>query len=234
MRRRNPTFRHVRGRESAFQSLLGHNGGPPLPSAASWNAFCWRKAAARTHKTPSREVLAIRMRRAAELGLDYATYAAILADAGTTPRTLLVVLSRSLIAHGRFGPELADDGSFKMKREAASKLAALSGPGVVLVAPAPAAGPAREAVTTALAITVRAAGWRTTASGILPAGGAGETADWLRGLLSGCGASPRTTLLIADPDAHRYTVTRVRLAGVLAPERYFALPPSASTYQGPH
>lgn len=175
MRGRKPKFRHVRGRDTAFQSLLGHNGGPPLPSAASWNAFCWRKAAAKSRKTPSREVLAIRMRRAAELGLDYRTYAAVLADGGTTPRTLVVMLSRAVVAYGPFGPQVSLDGLLSLQSAVSDKLAGLSGPQIVLIAPAPGGGPARDAVSTALDRTVRVAGWPTAASGVLPAAPPGRS-----------------------------------------------------------
>ncbi|WP_281685548.1 hypothetical protein [Thalassobaculum salexigens] len=233
MRGRKPKFRHVRGRDTAFQSLLGHNGGPPLPSPASWNAFCWRKATAKSRRAPSREVLAIRLRRAAELGLDYPTYAAVLAHAGATPRTLIVVLSRAVIAYGAFGPRIAAEGSLALREEVAEKLAGLSRPEIVLVAPAPTGGPARGAVADALATTVRSAGWRTAACGILPAGGGRETAEALAALLADAGLPPGTALLIADPDAHQETVTRARLAGLLSPQRYFALPPTPPTPSTP-
>lgn len=221
MRGRKPKYRPVRGRETAFQSLLGHNGGPPLPSAASWNAFCWRKAAAKSRKAPSREVLAIRLRRAAELGLDYTSYAAVLAHAGATPTTLVILLSRAVIVYGTFGPQISDDGTLAMRAGIAEKLAGLTRPEVVLVAPAPAGGPARGAVADALAATIRSGAWRTAASGILPAGAVRETADALTVLLADAGLSPGTALMIADPDTHQEIATRARLAGLLSPQRYF-------------
>jgi hypothetical protein len=227
MRGRKPKFRHVRGRETAFQALLGHNGGPPLPSAASWNAFCWRKAAAKSRKTPSREVLAIRMRRAAELGLDYRTYAAVLADGGTTPRTLVVMLSRAVVAYGPFGPRVTRDGALSLHAAVSAKLASLSVPQVVLVAPAPTGGPARDAVAAALDQTVRAAAWPVAAAGVLPAAPAGEVAAWLGDLLTGAGLSPRTALLIGEVAPYQDLVTRARLLGLLPAMRYFDLPPPA-------
>lgn len=228
MRGRKPKFRHVRGRETAFQALLGHNGGPPLPSAASWNAFCWRKAAAKSRKTPSREVLAIRMRRAAELGLDYKTYAAVLADGGSTPRTLVVMLSRAVVAYGPFGPQVTRDGVLSLQSAVSEKLAALRVPQIVLIAPAPTGGPARGAVAAALDGTVRAAAWTTAASGVLPAAPAGEVAAWLCALLTDAGLSPRTALLIGEPEPYQDLVTRARLLGLLAARRYFDLPEPAS------
>lgn len=224
MRGRKPKVRHVRGRDTAFQVLLGHNGGPPLPSAASWNAFCWRKAAAASRKTPSREVLAIRMRRAAELGLDYKTFAAVLAHAGATPKTLIVVLARDLVAHGAFGPQITGAGHLALRAGVTEKLAGLSRPDIVLVAPAPAGGPARETLTDALAATVRTVGRPVAAWGVLPSAAARETAEALTGLLAEAGLAPGTALLIAGPDTYQDIATRARLAGVLSPQRYFGLP----------
>ena len=227
MRGRKPKFRHVRGRDTAFQSLLGHNGGPPLPSAASWNAFCWRKAAANARKTPSREVVAIRMRRAAELGLDYKTYAAVLADGGSTPRVLVVMLSRAVVAYGPFGPQVTRDGALSLQSTVSDKLAALSVPQIVLIAPAPSGGPARDAVAAALAETVRAASWPIAAADVLPAAPPGEVAAWLCDLLTGAGLSPRSALLIGEPEPYQDLVTRARLLGLLAARRYFDLPSPA-------
>lgn len=228
MRGRKPTFRHARGRDTAFQALLGHNGGPPLPSAASWNAFCWRKAAATSRKTPSREVLAIRMRRAAELGLDYKSYAAVLADGGTTPRTLVVMLSRAVVAYGPFGPQVTGNGVLSLRSAASDKLAALGVPQIVLIAPAPTGGPARDAVSAALEETVRTAAWPTAAAGVLPAAPAGEVATWLCDLLTEAGLSPRSALLIGEPEPYQDLVTRARLLGLLPARRYFDLPLPAS------
>ncbi|MDF1790400.1 MAG: hypothetical protein P1U88_00745 [Thalassobaculaceae bacterium] len=224
MRGRKPKFKHVRGRDTAFQSMLGHNGGPPLPSAAGWNAFCWRKAAARVRKAPTREVLAIRLRRAAELGLDYKTYAALLAHGGNSPRTLVVMLSRAVVAYGPFGPDIARDGALRLLDAAAAKLAALTVPDIVLVVPALAGGPARDAVADALDAMVRSIGWRVAARGVMPAGAPREAAVWLSDRLTDAGLSPRSTLLIADPDAHLDLVTRARLLGLLSPQRYFDPP----------
>ena len=58
----------------------GHNGGPPLdlnpPSDpnASWRLFCWRKAHKAAWKTPPREIVLLRLARAAMLGMSYREY----------------------------------------------------------------------------------------------------------------------------------------------------------------
>jgi hypothetical protein len=59
---------------------IGHNGGPPLepdepdPAAASWRAFCWRKAHRKAWKTPPPEIALRRLERAEALGLTYREY----------------------------------------------------------------------------------------------------------------------------------------------------------------
>ncbi len=61
------------------QSLIGHNGGPPLdpepdPAEAGWRAFCWRKAHRAAWKTPPREIALRRLERAEALGMTYKEY----------------------------------------------------------------------------------------------------------------------------------------------------------------
>jgi hypothetical protein len=61
---------------------IGHNGGPPLDPGLHWRAFCWKKAHAKAWKTPPREIALARLARAAELGMTYKEYAAIILDRG--------------------------------------------------------------------------------------------------------------------------------------------------------
>jgi hypothetical protein len=61
---------------------IGHNRGPTMEAGTTWRRHCWQ--AARTALIPHLpiEVLRGRLRRAAELGLDYRTYAGIRATTG--------------------------------------------------------------------------------------------------------------------------------------------------------
>ena len=61
---------------------LGHNGGPSLEPGRSWRLHCWTKARADLLPHLPIEVLRGRVRRAAELGLDYRTYASVRAASG--------------------------------------------------------------------------------------------------------------------------------------------------------
>ncbi len=60
---------------------IGHNRGPETEGLA-WRTHCWTVARARLLPTLPIEVVRLRVRRAAELGLDYKTYAGIRASTG--------------------------------------------------------------------------------------------------------------------------------------------------------
>ncbi len=73
-------------------SLIGHNRGPTLESGAGWRSHCWRRARDSLLPVLPVEVVRARVRRAAELGLDYKTYAGVRA---TTGRDLIAFLFSS-------------------------------------------------------------------------------------------------------------------------------------------
>ncbi len=56
-------------------SGVGHNGGPSMEAGASWRRHCWRAAREALLPVLPVEVVRLRVRRAAALGLDYRTYA---------------------------------------------------------------------------------------------------------------------------------------------------------------
>jgi hypothetical protein len=60
----------------------GHNRGPALEPAGGWHLHCWRRARADLLPHLPAEVVRLRVRRAAELGLDYRTYASVRAATG--------------------------------------------------------------------------------------------------------------------------------------------------------
>lgn len=73
-------------------TLIGHNGGPTMEDGTSWRSHCWRAARARLLPVLPVEVVRLRVKRAAELGLDYKTYAGVRA---TTGRDLVAFLFSS-------------------------------------------------------------------------------------------------------------------------------------------
>ncbi len=62
--------------------LIGHNGGPSVEEGHGWRLQCWRAARAELLPTLPIEVLRTRVKRAADLGLDYKTYASVRAATG--------------------------------------------------------------------------------------------------------------------------------------------------------
>ncbi len=61
---------------------LGHNGGPTMEPGYGWRLHCWKKARADLLPHLPIEVLRTRVKRAAELGLEYRTYASVRAATG--------------------------------------------------------------------------------------------------------------------------------------------------------
>jgi hypothetical protein len=61
---------------------LGHNNGPTIEPGHAWRTHVWTKARADLLPTLPIEVVRMRVRRAAELGLPYKTYASVRAQTG--------------------------------------------------------------------------------------------------------------------------------------------------------
>ncbi|PLL11415.1 hypothetical protein C0V75_15405 [Tabrizicola sp. TH137] len=61
---------------------IGHNGGPSPEPGQTWRRHCWQQARERLLPTLPVEVVRLRVKRAAELGLDYRTYASVRAATG--------------------------------------------------------------------------------------------------------------------------------------------------------
>lgn len=66
-------------------AALGHNGGPPLEDEARTRGFvhyCWKRAHRAAWRNLGREIMLRRLKRAAELGLTYREYTAVILDRG--------------------------------------------------------------------------------------------------------------------------------------------------------
>ncbi len=79
---------------------IGHNNGPTFDM--SWEAWVWRRAAAKAWKTPSPEIAKMRIKRAERLGITYRELASALMDTGANLGA--AVLPLSLAARVRRGP----------------------------------------------------------------------------------------------------------------------------------
>ncbi|MCU0911150.1 MAG: hypothetical protein MUE98_07345 [Rhodobacteraceae bacterium] len=63
-------------------SGIGHNNGPTMEAGHAWRRHAWGRARADLLPTLPVEVVRLRVRRAAEIGLDYRTYASFRAASG--------------------------------------------------------------------------------------------------------------------------------------------------------
>lgn len=105
---------------------LGHNNGPSLDDGTSWRRHCWQAARAALLPVLPIEVLRTRVRRAAELGLPYRTYAGIRAASG-----------HDVIAFLFSSNALKPLTAAQLPPERAARLAAIGGAGRVGLARAP-------------------------------------------------------------------------------------------------
>jgi len=87
---------------------IGHNRGPALDAVVSWRQVSWRKSHRRLWKRPPREVALRRGRRAAELGLSYRQFTAVLLDQAARIEALVFTARALLGADGRLRPGVAD------------------------------------------------------------------------------------------------------------------------------
>jgi hypothetical protein len=99
-------FDRLGGRHPNVESLLrrpgiGHNNGPTFDM--SWEAWVWRRAAAKAWKAPNPEVARMRVRRAERLGITYKELTAALMNTGANLGAAVMPLS--LAARVRRGPK---------------------------------------------------------------------------------------------------------------------------------
>ncbi|MGQ0564261.1 MAG: hypothetical protein ACT4OK_04230 [Gemmobacter sp.] len=109
--------------------MIGHNDGPTMEPGAAWRRHCWTQARDRLLPHLPIEVLRGRLRRAADLGLDYRAYAGIRAATGHDVVAVLFS-SNALAAHPLPAPDRL------------AKLAAIGGAQRIGLATRPLAAPA--------------------------------------------------------------------------------------------
>ena len=62
--------------------MIGHNRGPTMEAGEAWRRHCWTQARTALLPVLPIEVVRTRVRRAADLGLEYRTYASVRAQTG--------------------------------------------------------------------------------------------------------------------------------------------------------
>ncbi|MCX7889358.1 MAG: hypothetical protein N2422_06450 [Rhodobacteraceae bacterium] len=181
--------------------MIGHNRGPSLEPGGAWRRHCWGRARAELLPVLPVEVVRLRVRRAAEIGLDYRTYAGLRA---TTGRDLVAFLfSGNALGVLRPGEAVPPGRARRVGR--------LRGIGTLVAAP----GSGR------IAAALAAAGARVDAAGPGPAPGAGWRA-MRAALLELTGPHPADgVLVIGAAPWERDWPAAARLAGFLPAERFF-------------
>ncbi|MEY4983809.1 MAG: hypothetical protein RIR62_2075 [Pseudomonadota bacterium] len=180
---------------------IGHNGGPSMEAGASWRRHCWTAARAALLPTLPVEVVRLRVKRAAQLGLDYRTYAAVRAAGGRD--VLAFLFSSNALRVTLPAPHL--DGT------RAARLAAIRDCGRLALAVAPLT-PAR------LEMAARGA---IDAASPAPAHLA-RFADQAGAIRAAIGRLPRDgVVLVGDGALEEDWCAAGRLAAYLPAERYF-------------
>lgn len=184
---------------------IGHNNGPPM--ATRWDLHCWRRAQAKVWKSPPREVVQLRLRRAGELGLTYRQLTLLLMDVGRVPTAIVFAVAGTLI------DGVAGDGrALRLLPGVADRLRVLTSPKVFLAAGAEGEGTIESLVA---ASGVRIAGW-------CAAPDAPGRAAALLDLLVVHAVSPRATIMIGTAPADRACADRAALAGFFDASPYFS------------
>lgn len=179
--------------------MIGHNGGPSVSEGESWRRHCWGAARQALLPVLPIEVLRTRVKRAADLGLDYRTYASVRAQTGHDVVGFLFS-SNAL----RISP-----AALRMPEARAIRLAVVQAERIGLAAggliPVAVAAENPELDRTELAPALLA--------------GFGAARRQLRAIL---GAMPGDrVLLVGDMGLERDWCAAGRLAGYLAAERFF-------------
>lgn len=94
------SVRHVNVEALLRRPGIGHNNGPVFDM--SWEAWVWRRAAAKAWKAPKPEVAMMRIKRAERLGITYKELTSAMMDSGAYLGA--AVLPLSLAARVRRGP----------------------------------------------------------------------------------------------------------------------------------
>lgn len=186
---------------------IGHNRGPSLEPGWDWRRHCWTEARRALLPHLPLEVIRLRVRRAAEIGLDYRTYATVRATSGGD--IVAFLFSSNALRLLRAGDLLPADR--------ATKLGALRDCGRAMLA-----HPPHDPAALAAAIAA-AQGVRFDAVAPAPANAAPWSVlrrDVLAALAPG-GYPAGGVMLVGDTARERDWSMAGRLAGYLPAERFF-------------
>jgi len=182
---------------------IGHNDGPTLERGHRYRSYQWRRAQQKLmpNSVPLM-IVRMRMRRAAELGMDYKTYANVRQASGQDILGLLFSSNAlRIIGNGARMPDARDCALRAVK--AAQKLALVH---------APVDPPAVLQVNPVLDATAAAPRFTDSWSGMR---------DRLAGFIHAQRLSGNQVLIIGDAPLENEWSTAARAAGYLSADRYF-------------
>jgi hypothetical protein len=185
---------------------IGHNGGPELDAPLAWRRHAWSRARAELMPVLPVEVVRLRVKRAAELGLDYRTYAGVRAATGRDVIGLL--FSSNALRVLRVGETLPE--------EQARRLAAVMGADRVALVQPP------------LSPEVAARDWPVDAAMAAPSAVLSWAAmrDRLRDIIRARGLPPDGVLVVGETALEREWAEAGKTAGFLTGARYFGAMPA--------
>jgi hypothetical protein len=189
-------------------SHIGHNGGPELDAPIAWRTYAWGQARAALMPTLPIEVVRLRVKRAAELGLDYKTYAGVRAATGRD--VIGFLFSSNALRVVRAGEALPGDRVLRLDGIAgADRVAVVQPPISPVVA-------ARDwPVDGAVAAPPAVLSW--------PA-----MRDRVRDIIRARGLPPDAVLVVGETALEREWAEAGKTAGFLTGERYFGAALSAA------
>lgn len=178
---------------------IGHNGGPEMAGVA-WRRHCWTAARERLLPVLPIEVVRMRVRRAAELGLDYKTYAGVRASTG-----------HDIIAFLFSSNALRIDAAARIPAPEAARLGAVQAARIAL-----AQGLTPERLAGANVAVLDAAH-----AAPMPFAAFGQAAGALRAAM-GRMPGDQVVLIASDAPWERDWLAAGKLAGMIPADRYFA------------
>lgn len=180
---------------------IGHNNGPTLEAGHGWRRHCWGKARKALLPVLPVEIVRIRVKRAAEIGLDYRTYATVRATTGRDIVAFLFSTNALRLFREMQGLEAA-----RVAKLAAIRDCARGGLAIAPLSPEAVLARAGDVLDAAHAAPPVHGGWSETA----------------RALAAARGKAPADgVLLVGDTAMERDWSMAGRLAGYLAAERFF-------------
>lgn len=202
------TVRRSYRAEPARLAGQGHNNGPAMDSGVAWRTQCWTRARADLLPRLPIEVVRTRLRRAAEIGLDYKTYATVHASTGRD--VVAILFSTNALRVYRADQLLASEKVAKLQamQDVDRRMLTIAPLAPDLLARLDAAH--GDVLDRAVSAPPLLGSWSEMAQALKTARGAGVPAD--------------ATLLVGDSRLEQDWVAAGRLAGYVDTARFFGAP----------